>query len=574
MRDGPVSEQAHGREGGQAENGLPAMRLLVVFFPFIAVGIVTAALAMVAALVGWHREEMLLTAGGIGLALAVPTIIFIYRQRTERESAEHALESVRARVGGVIESAMDAIISVDESQRVVQFNAAAERIFRWPRNAVIGQRLDMLIPERYRDMHRSHVERFGETAVTSRTMGSQMILAGLRANGEEFPIDASISQHVEDGRKLFTVILRDVTERVKGEEMLSRSEARLRAILDSAMDAIITVDERQHIVLFNKAAEAVFQCPRDQAIGAPLEWFIPQRFRGEHGAHVKRFGDTGASSRRMGGAARVVMGLRRNGEEFPIEASISTTTENGQRFFTVILRDVTDRAKNEEALRKSREELREFSMAANSVREQEKSRIARELHDELGQALTALKIDVGWLKERLASQGGEVAMKLASMQVLLDGTVAAARRISADLRPLMLDDLGLVAACDWLVNNFTQRTGIQCEFTMGAGELDLPDPYATAIFRVLQESLTNVAKHASASHVDATLSREGDQVTLTVRDNGKGFDMSDPRKPNSFGLLGLRERAYLLGGDATVTSAPGRGTTIELQLRVDEKVAA
>ena len=549
------------------------MRLLVVFFPFIAVGIVTAALAMVAALVGWHREEMLLTAGGIGLALAVPTIIFIYRQRSERESAQHALESVRARVGGIIESAMDAIISVDEAQRVVQFNAAAERIFRWPRNAVIGQRLDMLIPERYRGMHRAHVERFGETAVTSRTMGSQMVLAGLRANGEEFPIDASISQHVENGSKLFTVILRDVTERVKGEEMLSRSESRLRAILDSAMDAIITVDERQHIVLFNKAAEVVFQCPRDQAIGAPLEWFIPQRFRGEHGAHVKRFGDTGQSSRRMGGAARVVMGLRRNGEEFPIEASISTTTENGQRFFTVILRDVTDRARNEEALRKSREELREFSMAANSVREQEKSRIARELHDELGQALTALKIDVGFLKERLASQGGEVAMKLASMQVLLDGTVAAARRISADLRPLMLDDLGLVAACDWLVTNFTQRTGIHCEFTMGGGDLDLPDPYATAIFRVLQESLTNVAKHANASQVEATLTREGEQVTLAVRDNGKGFDMNDPRKPNSFGLLGLRERAYLLGGDASVSSAPGKGTTVEIQLRIDEKVA-
>lgn len=549
------------------------MRLLVVFFPFIAVGIVTAALAMLAALIGWHREEMLLTAGGIGLALAVPTIIFLYRQRTERDTAQRALENVRARVGGIVESAMDAIITVDESQRIVQFNAAAERVFHWPRQAMIGQRLDALIPEPFREAHRRHVERFAETAVTSRSMGAQMVLRGLRANGEEFPIDASISQHVEDGRKLFTVILRDVTERVRAEELLARSEARLRGILDTAMDAIITVDERQHIVLFNKAAEAVFQCPRDQAIGAPLEWFIPERFRGEHGAHVKRFGDTGATSRRMGGA-RVVMGLRRNGEEFPIEASISQTAEGGQPSFTVILRDVTERARNEEALRRSREELRQFAIAANSVREQEKSRIARELHDELGQALTALKIDVGWLKERLASQGGEVAMKLASMQVLLDGTVAAARRISADLRPLMLDDLGLVAACDWLVNNFTQRTGIECEFTMGGGELDLPDPYATAIFRVLQESLTNVAKHAQASHVEATLQREGDAITLTVRDNGKGFSPDDPRKPNSYGLLGLRERAYLLGGEAKIRSAPGKGTTIELQLDLNENKAA
>jgi len=552
--------------------GLPASRLLVLFFPFIAVGIVAAGLAMVAALMGWHRDEMLLAAGTIAVALVVPTIVYLFRQRTEREMAQRALENVRARVGGIVESAMDAIVTVDEAQRVVQFNAAAERVFRWPRNAVIGQRLDMLIPARFRDMHRAHVERFGETAVTSRSMGGQMVLAGLRADGSEFPIDASISQHLEDGRKLFTVILRDITERMKAEDLLARSEARLRGILDSAMDAIITVDERQHIVLFNHAAEAVFGCPRDQAIGAPLAWFIPERFRAGHGEHVRRFGSTGPTSRRMGGA-RVVMGLRRNGEEFPIEASISQTAEQGQRFFTVILRDVTERVRNEEELRHSREELRQFAVAANSVREQEKSRIARELHDELGQALTALKIDVGWLKERLAASGGEVGLKLSNMQVLLDGTVAAARRISADLRPLMLDDLGLVAACDWLVNSFTERTGIACELAMSGEELDLPDPYATALFRVLQESLTNVARHAEASLVEVTLERDGTHVMLTVRDNGKGFSTGDPRKPNSFGLLGLRERAYLLGGQSRISSEPGKGTTVELQLPFGQEAA-
>ncbi len=562
MRNDPASRDEAATGGSQ---DLSSMRLLVVFFPFLAVGIFTAAVAVVAAILGWHREEMLLTAGGIGLALAVPTVLFLYRQRTERDVAQRAFENVRARVGGIVESAMDAIITVDEQQRIVQFNAAAERAFRWPRQTVIGQRLDVLIPERFREMHQQHVERFSHTAVTSRSMGGQMILRGLRADGEEFPIEASISQHVEDGRKLLTVILRDVTERVNSEELLARSESRLRAILDSAMDAVITVDERQHIVLFNKAAEAVFGCPRDQAVGAPLAWFIPERYRGNHGDHVKRFGETGSTSRRMG-SARVVMGLRRNGEEFPIEASISQTNEQGQRFFTVILRDVTERVRNEDALKHSREELREFANAANTVREQEKSRIARELHDELGQALTALKIDVGWLKDRLAATGGEVAHKLASMQVLLDGTVAAARRISADLRPLMLDDLGLVAACDWLVHNFTQRTGTPCELAMGGGDLDLPDPYATAIFRVLQESLTNVARHADARHVEVTLEREGPLVSLMVRDNGKGFPTQDPRKPNSFGLVGLRERAYLLGGEVTIASEVGRGTTIEMKL--------
>jgi PAS domain S-box-containing protein len=539
--------------------------LVVVFFPVIVIGTLTAVLAVVAALAGWHREEMLLTAAGIGCLLAIATVVLIYRERVDRESARRALENVQARVGGIVESAMDAIITVDEAQRIVQFNAAAERAFRWPRAAVIGQRLEMLIPERFRAAHGAHIERFGATQVTSRDMGAQTVLYGLRADGEEFPIEASISQLSEDGVKLFTVILRDVTQRVHAEEMLARSEARLRGILDSAMDAIITIDERQHIVLFNAAAEEVFKCARTEAIGAPLTWFIPDRFRPSHAEHVRAFGEGVGTSRRMG-HARVVMGLRRDGEEFPIEASISQATEGGQRFYTVILRDVTQRARAEKALRDSREEIQALALEASSAREDEKRRIARELHDELGQALTSLKIDLSWLRDNLGAATPETQAKLAAMQLLLDGTVAAARRISADLRPLMLDDLGLTAAADWLAQNFTSRTGVPCELVIGTGELDLPDPYATAVFRVLQESLTNIAKHAQATQVEATLEREAGEVVLTVHDNGRGFESGGARKPGSFGLVGLRERAYLVGGDVAVRSSPGQGTTVELKI--------
>ncbi len=242
-------------------------------------------------------------------------------------------------------------------------------------------------------------------------MGSQMVLMALRADGEEFPIEASISQHIEDGRKLFTVILRDVTERVRAEALLARSEARLRGILDSAMDAIITVDESQHIVLFNAAAEAMFGCPKEEAIGAPLAWFIPERFRAAHGDHVRSFGETGTASRRMG-AQRIVTGLRRNGEEFPIDASISQVTERG----TQVLYGDPARRHRARARRGSAAPLAGGTAgagaAAEQAREQEKSRIARELHDELAQALTALKMDVAWCKEKLPAGRGQLAQKL------------------------------------------------------------------------------------------------------------------------------------------------------------------
>jgi PAS domain S-box-containing protein len=547
----------------------PASRLFVVLLPLIVAATVTAAFAAVAALLRWHRDEMLLIAAAAGAAAVLPALVLVYLQRDERKVLRHAAANFAARVSGIVESAMDAIITVDEQQRIVQFNAAAESVFRWPRNAVIGQQLDMLLPERFRARHQEHIHRFAATATTSRGMGTRMVLHGLRADGQEFPIEASISQHAEDGRKLFTVILRDVTATVQAEEQLARGEARLRGILESAMDAIITIDEKNHVVLFNKAAEDVFGCPREQAIGAPLEWFIPERYRAAHSAHVRRFGETGVSSRRMG-ASRIVMGLRRNGEEFPIDASISQITEDGQRFYTVILRDVTERWLADEALKASREEIRGLALSANNAREQEKARVARELHDELGQALTALKIDVTWMRDNVGGAPEAVKSKLAAMQGLIDGTVTSARRISSELRPLMLDDLGLVAACDWLAQNFRQRTDAACELVIGEGELDLPEPHATAVFRVLQESLTNATKHAQATQVEVTLERAGEEIVLTVRDNGKGFAPGQERKPHSHGLSGLRERASLLNGSLLIDSAPGRGTLIELRLPAPE----
>jgi PAS domain S-box-containing protein len=341
-------------------------------------------------------------------------------------------------------------------------------------------------------------------------------------------------------------------------------DTRLGSIIESAMDAIITVDESQRVVLFNKAAEEIFGRPRDEAIGAPLDDFIPVRFRGSHRELVRRFGEGDGKSRRMGAHARVVRGLRRNGEEFPIDASISQVVEGDRRYFTVIVRDVTERIQAEEALRHSRDQIQVFAQAANTAREQEKSRIARELHDELGQSLTALKIDLGWLRENIAGVSPEVRRKLDAMQEVLDGTVAAARRISADLRPLMLDDLGLTAAAEWLVHNFTTRTKIPCELVLGEGDLDLPDPYSTTVFRVLQESLTNVAKHAGATQVEVTLEREGDSVLLTVSDDGRGFTGDSP--PGSFGLIGLRERAFLVKGELNVHTAPGKGTRVDLRV--------
>jgi len=343
------------------------------------------------------------------------------------------------------------------------------------------------------------------------------------------------------------------------------AEALLAGVLDSAMDAIVTVDEAQRIVLYNQAAEKIFGWPSEQALGQSLQQLMPERYRAGHDAHIRHFSATGTTSRRMGDGT-VLYGLRANGEEFPMEASISQLDTGEGRLFTVILRDITERMR-------AQEELSIFAAEAHAIREGEKSRVARELHDELAQSLTALKMDTIWLRDNARAQPEAAVSKLSAMVGMLDTTVAATRRIAADLRPLLLDDLGLAPAIEWLANSFTQRTGVACEVDVDE-ELELQEPYATAVFRIVQESLANVAKHAQASEVSVLVARTPRAVVLEVSDNGRGFSTDAPRKRHSLGLMGLRERAQLLKGTASIESEPGKGTRVQVRIPVNESGAA
>jgi len=355
------------------------------------------------------------------------------------------------------------------------------------------------------------------------------------------------------------------TERMR--DALDEATTRLAAIVETAMDPIVTVDDRQRIVLFNLAAEQVFGCARSAAIGAPLDQFIPARFRDAHRHHVDEFGRTRTTTRRMG-EQNVLWALRADGSEFPIEASISQTVAGTRRYFTVILRDITRRKNFEDALRRQQEELRELSARVLEAREEEKTSIARELHDELGQLLTALKMDVAWLRERLPAAAPETAQKVEQMNAVLDQTVGSVRRISADLRPLMLDDLGLADAASWLVEDFARRAGLECTLDI-APEADfepLERSAATALYRALQESLTNVGRHADARRVWIALRLEGDSACLDVEDDGRGIDADDIAKPRSLGLKGMRERARYLGGTLELGRGVHGGTRLRLRV--------
>ncbi len=223
-------------------------------------------------------------------------------------------------------------------------------------------------------------------------------------------------------------------------------------------------------------------------------------------------------------------------------------------------------------IQESRERLRQLASHLETVREEERARLAREIHDELGGILTALKMDIAWLKRNIPAES-RVEAKFASMTDLTDAAIRSMRRIITELRPSILDDLGLVAAIEWQLSEFEKRMGIRGELILGRDPdvtaIHLPESHAVALFRIFQESLTNVARHADASRVWVRVWGEGGRFNLEVHDNGRGIDPHQTKKTGSYGILGMHERAHNLGAALTISGGPGEGTTIRLSVPLD-----
>ncbi|HST07943.1 MAG TPA: histidine kinase [Gemmatimonadaceae bacterium] len=237
-----------------------------------------------------------------------------------------------------------------------------------------------------------------------------------------------------------------------------------------------------------------------------------------------------------------------------------------------IQRDVTDRHQASEQIRVSREQLRALASRLQKVREEERTGIAREIHDELGQALTGLKLDIAWMKHRLP-KNHEMMDHCASIIERIDQTLTSVRRIATELRPSVLDQLGLEAALEWQGQEFSTRTGIEVGIEITTNREPLANDLGSSAFRILQESLTNVARHSQATYVTIRLTQTSDLLVLEVTDNGVGAPAQPPEGTKSLGVIGMRERALACGGEFTISGHPDRGTTVTLRipLRPDKK---
>jgi PAS domain S-box-containing protein len=339
-----------------------------------------------------------------------------------------------------------------------------------------------------------------------------------------------------------------------------------RQIVDNAGDAIVSADGSYTIVMANPAAASLFGTTVDAMVGSPLERYIESdKIDADELLDYFRAG-SGRAGRRATDYA--VTGLRADGQRFPIEGSISRANE-GAPFYTVIMRDVSERKRVEEKLTRSHRQLRQLSAALQTIREEERTHIARELHDDLGQILASLRMDLTLLQREDGTSNDSLRL-MAGMEQNLLTAIASLRRIATNLRPRALDEGGLYFALKGLCEEFVDRYAIPCTLLADEAELRLDDAASTAIFRIVQEALTNIARHAQASSVTMNLFRSNSDLLITIRDDGRGIGPEDMEKAESLGLIGMRERVWAMRGEITIGSDEPPGTRIDIILPVRE----
>jgi PAS domain S-box-containing protein len=328
------------------------------------------------------------------------------------------------------------------------------------------------------------------------------------------------------------------------------------------------------IVMANSAALRHVGMTREAIVGTMLECLFPEPLRQSQCRAIHDAVATGGAGRHL-----ELMGLRADGSEFPIEAALSAFPREARPLVTVILRDVSDARRMQAELRASQAELRALMTEHHRVEDRERRRIARELHDELQQVLVAIKIHVASIERELAADPRRLAPLVERIDTLASTAVTSARRIVNDLRPLMLEELGLLPALEALCQQFEERTGIEARVAAQSDDEAWPrvsEPIEICLYRLAQESLTNVAKHSRATRVEVQLAARPDGLlTMQVRDNGHGLHRHDHDQRNhlAFGLKGMTERVRALGGSLHIDSAPGGGAVVVVELHQTQDVA-
>ncbi len=480
---------------------------------------------------------------------------------TDRWWAEEALRASEERFAATFEQAPVGICELRADGTLERINPRFCAMFGWPRDELAGGKFADLV----------HADELPQTqAMMSAVWKGDREVSGVdkrcvRRDGSVFWAHCTVSlMRDRDGNpQSLIAILKDISARKAAEELL-RFQANM---LDSVADAVIATAMDGTIIYLNKYAESLYGWSKDEAMGRDiLELLVPEgrdRTRADAALEVLRNGGQSSGEyllrRRDGSTFHALSSTRAVfGEEGAIHALVG------------ISNDISERKRVQQQLVDSEAQLRALTARLQNLREEERTRISREIHDELGQLLTGLKMDLRWVERRLEQLEGEKVRPLVDRIVaateLTESAITAVQAIAADLRPVVLDSLGLAAALEFEGRRFQHRTGVLCRIRRPAEMPALRADVTTALFRIFQECLTNVARHSGATAVDVLLELRGTEVHLAVHDNGSGNPDLERAAAGSLGLLGITERAALLGGAVSFSSAERTGTTVDVRL--------
>jgi PAS domain S-box-containing protein len=477
-----------------------------------------------------------------------------------------------AHIQEILDFEPDGLLLINQRKRIVLANRQAEQLFGYSRREILGMGLTELVPERLRKVHASHIANFFSHPV-ARPMGTKLALFARRKDGSEFPVDISLSPVKTAHQSLVACFIHDISEQKKVEVELREREQKYRALFEYANDAIFLLDmEGIHLQVNQKAAD-LLGYTREELVGMRIQDVVQEREYSDAQNRVQRL-LKGESLPLYERTFR-----KKDSSLIPVEINISLVKDSGGEpmFFQSIVREITERKNNEreqqrllEELRSSREELRSLSKRLEQVREEERSQLARELHDQVGQTLTGLTMNLQIVRHQLPPETAQVILRrLEDSAVLLNETTLLVRDVMSDLRPPMLDDYGLVSAVKWYCHNFSLRTGINIQVYGKELQPRLPEYAEIILFRIIQEALNNIAKYAGVNQADLHIEDHPDRACISISDQGTGFNLeevnSPERKPH-WGLLNMEERARSIGGLFTITTAPGKGTRIAVEI--------
>lgn len=500
---------------------------------------------------------------------------------TERRTVQEALRDSQQRLNSIVQSAMDAIITVDQEQRILLFNKAAEQLFQCPAKDVIGTPIHRFVPDGFRQQHSSYMDRFKRSGVIARAMGRPGSVRALRADGHEFPIEASISQVNVSGQSLCTIILRDITKRLQSEDAIREREARFRTMADSAPVMMFVIDSKGLCTYLNR--QWYDFTGQTEETGLQTGWLsriheddrsrLVESLRIPSGPVVRRLECRvlGYSGSYQWTLCSILSMVDEPGTLSGSIGSIVDITDRKmaeqtlQRWAQELESQVSERTA---ALSRSQERLRALTIQLTRTEHQERRRIAGELHDYLAQLLVAAHLKLAQDRRPLVTEQDHRLVK--DLERILDEALTYTRSLVAKMSPPVLYHLGLPAALQWLAEQMEEHQLIvETAFDLPSTLPKLPDDVAPILFQSVRELLFNVVKHAGSSAVQITLKMGSDQtLMIVVSDQGLGFDVSRLEQPSadttSFGLFSVKERMEALGGSMHVSSRVGHGTSVTL----------